>query len=122
MKIQFKVYKCFPRTAQIVWLGVTFAYLVLLQIIGIILAIQTRKVKIKLLNDSKYIAALIYISSIALLLIMIMTVVPLNVINVKEGVFSGSLLVATTIFLVLIFIPKVGYARIFLYACYAANS
>ena len=112
MAIQFKVYKCFPRTAQTIWLGVTFAYLALLQIIGIILAIQTRKVKIKLLNDSKYIAALIYISSIALLLIMIVTLLPLNLINVKEGVFSGSLLVATTIFLALVFIPKVGYTYV----------
>ena len=107
--IQFKVYQCFPRPAQTIWLGVTFAYLALLQIIGIILAVQTRKVKIKLLNDSKYIAALIYISSIALVVIVIITVVPLTLINVVEGVFSGCLLVATTFFLVLVFIPKVGY-------------
>ncbi len=101
------IYQCFPETIQTIYLVVTLAYLAILQIIGIVLAIQTRKIKIKLLNDSKYIAAVIYISSIALVLIAIVTLVPGTFINVIEAIFSGSLLVATTFFLGLIFIPKV---------------
>ncbi len=101
------VYHCFSGTIQIIYVVVTLAYLAILQIIGIVLTIQTRKVKIKLLNDSKYIAAVIYISSIALVLIAIVTLVPGFFINVIEVIFSGSILVATTFILGLIFIPKV---------------
>ncbi len=108
------IYQCFPETIQTIYLVVTLAYLAILQIIGIVLAIQTRKIKIKLLNDSKYIAAVIYISSIALVLIAIVTLVPGSFINVIEAIFSGSLLVATTFFLGLIFIPKV-YVMYYMY-------
>ena len=101
------VYLCFPETLQTAWIGIIFSYLALLQIIGIVLAVQTRKVKIKVLNDSKYIAALIYISSIALVLITAISQAPLTLIDLEEGMFSGCLLLATTMFLVLVFIPKV---------------
>ena len=42
-----------------------YAYLGVLQIVGILLAFQTRKVKIPgLIKDSKFVAAVVYISSI----------------------------------------------------------
>ena len=85
---------------------VIFTYLGLLQVIGIILAIQTRKVKVKLLNDSKYIAALIYISSIVLIIIAIIRFTLGDYINVTEVFYSGGLILATTAFLSLTFIPK----------------
>ncbi|XP_064390840.1 gamma-aminobutyric acid type B receptor subunit 2-like [Halichondria panicea] len=105
-RINQMVYYCISDTIQTIYVAVTLVYLAILQIIGIILAIQTRKVKIKLLNDSKYIAAVIYISSISLVLIAIVTIVPGIYINLIEAIFSGSLLVATTFSLGLIFIPK----------------
>lgn len=113
MRIDYKAYFCFTseNVIQTAFLFVTFAYLILLQIIGIILAIQTRKVKIKVLNDSKYIAALIYISSIVLVFITIVTFVIGNYPNVIEMIFSGGLLVATTAFLCLLFVPKVREIR-----------
>ncbi len=83
----------------------------ILQIIGIVdLAIQTRKIKIKLLNDSKYISAVIYISSIALFFTGSNVLIPDQFINIEEALFSGSILVGTTCFLALIFIPKVSNA------------
>ena len=85
---------------------VIFVYLGLLQLIGIILAIQTRKVKIKVLNDSKYIAALIYISSIVLVIIAIIRFTLRGFINVTEVFYAGGLILATTAFLCLTFIPK----------------
>jgi len=92
---------------QQIWLAVTFMYLALLQIIAIILAIQTRKVKIKILNDSKYIAAIIYSSSIALVIVVASTLSPIGLIDVVEFLFTGALIVATTLILALVFIPKV---------------
>ena len=107
--IMYLVWSCSVgnNSNNIVYITI-FAYLALLQIIGIILAIQTRKVEIKVLNDAKYIAALIYISSIAwLTLLVVAFVLPNGMINVTELFFSGGLLVPTTAFLCLTFIPKV---------------
>ena len=105
------VYQCYTETIHTIYLTVTFVYLAILQIIGIVLAIQTRKIKIKLLNDSKYIAAVIYISSIALFFIGSNVIIPDQFINIEEALFSGSILVGTTFFLALVFIPKVQYIQ-----------
>ena len=101
------VYQCYTESVQTIYLTLTIVYLAILQIIGIVLAIQTRKVKIKLLNDSKYISAVIYISSIALFFIGSIVLIPDHLINIEEAIFCGSILIATTFFLALIFIPKV---------------
>ncbi|XP_064391124.1 gamma-aminobutyric acid type B receptor subunit 2-like [Halichondria panicea] len=105
-RISEVVYQCYTETIHTIYLTVTFVYLAILQIIGIVLAIQTRKIKIKLLNDSKYIAAVIYISSIALFFIGSNVIIPDQFINIEEALFSGSILVGTTFFLALVFIPK----------------
>ena len=87
---------------------VIYVYIILIQIIGIILAVQTRNVKVKALNDSKYIAALIYISTIVWLFTgIVIFILPWNIINISEMIYSGGLLLAVTVFLCLTFIPKV---------------
>ena len=79
-----------------------------MQVAAIVLAIQTRRVKVKVLNDSKYIIALIYISSVVLLLLIVVTF-SLGVLNnVNEVLVSGAFLISATAFLSLIFIPKVN--------------
>ena len=85
-----------------------YIYIILVQIVGIILAIQTRKVKVKALNDSKYIAALIYISTITWVITgVVIFILPWNTINISELIFSGGIMVTVTAFLCLTFIPKV---------------
>ena len=84
-----------------------FIYLILLQVVGIILAFQTRKVKINVLNDAKSVAVLIYISSIVLVVIGLIKFFVRSYINVSAAIFSGGILVLATFFLALIFIPKV---------------
>ena len=87
-----------------------FIYLGLLQFVGIILAFQTRKVKINVLNDSKSVTALIYISSIVLVVIVLIAFTSRGYINISAGVFSGLIISLATTFLAIIFIPKVGLA------------
>ena len=84
-----------------------FTYLGLLQLVGIVLAFQTRKVKILILNDSKPVAALVYISSIALVMMVLITFTLRDYINVIAAVFNGGIIVLATVFLILIFTPKV---------------
>ena len=84
-----------------------FAYLALLEIVGIVLAFQTRKVKIPILNDSKYVAALIYISSLVLVVLLLITFAVSEYLNTIAGVFYGGILILATCFLGFIFVPKV---------------
>ena len=89
------------------WQIVVFFYLILLQVVGLVLAIQTRKVKLRGLRDSKYIAAIIYISSISIVVMALVTFALENFINIGTGIFVFCVFTLTTIFLVLIFVPKV---------------
>ena len=84
-----------------------FAYIALLQIVGVMVAFQTRKVKVSMLNDSKFVAALVYISNIVLVLLALVTFAFGGYKNVVAGIFCGGILVLATVFLILMFIPKV---------------
>ena len=78
-----------------------------MQLVGIILAFQTRKVRIPILNDSKSVTALIYISSIVLVVIVLITFILRGYLNVSAAMFYGGIILLATIFLIFIFIPKV---------------
>ena len=105
-----------------------FVYLGLLQLVGIILAFQTRKVKISVLNESKSVAALVYISSIVLVVIVLITFILRGYLNITGTMFSGGIILLATFFLALIFIPKVSpcliacslYSHIFMHLDYCS--
>lgn len=107
MRIEFVVWQCTADNNSNSINIAIFLYLALTQAAAIVLAIQTRRVKIKLLNDSKYIVALIYISGVTLLILMVVLFALGALINVNEFLVSGALLFATTSVLSLTFIPKV---------------
>lgn len=85
----------------------------MLQVVGLVLAIQTRKVKLRGLRDSKYIAAIIYISSISIVVMALVTFALDKYINIGTGILAVVIFALTTTFLVLIFVPKVKH----LYNC-----
>ncbi len=92
---------------SVIWLGLSFAYKALLQIVAMFMAFHTRKVKIKALNDSKAIAAIIYINSIVLVLMIVNSFVLEAYHNVHAALFGLASLVQATMFLGFLFIPKV---------------
>lgn len=100
-------FKVGRETLATIWIGLILFYVVFFQIVGLILAFQTRKVKIKLLNDSKYIAAMIYVSTVSVLVNAIALFIDSTLLNIVEVLFSGSLLAASTIFLAMAFLPAV---------------
>ncbi len=81
-----------------------------LQVIALVLAFFIRKVKVKGLDDSKYIAAAIYITSIVLAVIIVLTYSLKGFINVFAVVFSTGFLTGTTVILLLVFVPLVSIA------------
>ena len=85
---QFFILVCYEASSpNFFWQIFIFAYLVVLQIIGIILSFQTRKVKLQGLNDSKYIATIVYISSIVIVVLALVSFSLRTYINTGTGIF-----------------------------------
>ena len=100
----------------IIWLAVSYAYKGLLQLVAMFMAFHTRRVKIKALNDSKEIAVIIYINSITLALLAVVEFALNTFHEVYAALFGLGLIVGATLFLTLVFVPRVGIARI----CYVS--
>ena len=84
-----------------------FIYLGVLQIVGLVLAFQTRGVEISVMNESIFVAAFVYFSSIVFVALVIVNFALPSYINVSGGIFSGGILLLATMSLALTFIPKV---------------
>lgn len=105
-RIEYFVYVCTSNTV-LIWQGIVFGYKALLQIIAIFLAFGTRKVMIEGLNDAKYIAGIIYVTSIVLA-VLIVSFVTLEVyLNALAAVYSTGFTVLATLIMGFVFIPKV---------------
>ena len=94
-------------TAHDIFLGVLYGYKMLLQIIALILAFSIRKVKVKGLDDAKYIGATIYVTSIVLAVIIVATYSLRDIVNGFAALFSTGFIIGTTVILVLVFLPLV---------------
>ena len=93
--------------ASVIWLALLFTYKGLLQIVAMFMAFHTRKVTVKALNESLETAALIYINSIILVVLTVTEFVLYDYHDVYSALFGLALLIGATLFLSLIFIPKV---------------
>ena len=89
-------------------LGILYGYKMVLQVIALVLAFSIRKVKVKGLNDAKYIAAATYVTSIVLAVIIVATYTLKDFVNAFPALFCTGFLIGTTFILGLVFIPKVG--------------
>ncbi len=78
-----------------------------MQVIALIFAFTIRKVEVKGLDDSPFVIASIYVSSIFLAIIFVSSLTLKEYVNTYSAVFSTGYLVATTTILILTFIPKV---------------
>lgn len=79
-----------------------------LQIVALVLAFSIRKVKVKGLNDAKYIGTAIYVTSIVLAVIIVATYSLTDFINGFAALFSTGFIIGTTVILLLVFVPLVS--------------
>lgn len=79
-----------------------------LQVIALLLAFSIRKVKIKGLDDAKYIGASSYVTSIVLAVIIVAIYSLKDTIHGFAALFCTGFLVGTTVILILVFIPLVS--------------
>ena len=101
------MYIC-SSTARDIFLGILYGYKMVMQVIALVLAFITRKVKVKGLDDAKYIAAAIYVTSIVLAVVIVATYSLKDFVNAFPTLFCTGFIIGTTSILGLVFVPKVG--------------
>ena len=94
---------------SIIWIGVMFFYIIATQLVAVYLAFRTRKVKIKALNDAKYLAFIIYSSTVTITVMIIGAISLRDFLHADAAVFSTGVLLFTSLILGLLFVPKVNY-------------
>ncbi|KAL5469513.1 hypothetical protein EMCRGX_G030776 [Ephydatia muelleri] len=86
IQISHYIYTCHSDSLpSYYWFILLETYLGILQIVGIVMAFQSRKIKIAILNDSVCVGTLIYISSIATAAIVVTNYGLDGYLNVKES-------------------------------------
>ena len=80
----------------------------ILQIISLVLAFSIRKVKVKGLDDAKYIGAAVYVTSVMFAVIIVATYSLKDYIDGFTTLFSTGFLIGTTVILMLVFVPLVS--------------
>ncbi len=104
-------YTC-KSTALHITLGILYGYKGLLQVVSLLFAFQIRKVKVKGLNDAKYITAAVYETSVVLAVIVVSTYTLVEFVNIYPLVIGLGLLVGATGILIIAFVPIVSAASI----------
>ena len=95
-----------PRS--IIWIGIVFFEKFLVQAAAVFFAIRTRKVKIKVLNDAKWISVIIYVTSFVLAVMLIGVFALNDFLNSDAAVYSAGLIIVSLLVLCILFIPKVS--------------
>ena len=103
---KYFLYVC-ESDGQVVLYAVLFGYKGLLQALALLLAFRNRNVKVKGLDDSVYIAASIYVTSVVLAVNIVSTYTLMDYVNAYPAVVGMGLLLGTTAILGLVFIPRV---------------
>ena len=89
--------------------------------VALLFAFSTRKVKIKGLDDSVYIAAAIYVTSLVTAIIIFTNYYLREDVNRYAAVTSSGLLIGTTFILILVFVPVVRQSIIIYYYIHTNN-
>ena len=109
VKTRYFIYTCSSNgIIQLIILPTLFAYKGLLQLIALYFAFKTRTVNVKGLDDSKYIAFVVYIFSIFWVVFIVSVFALSRYTNTYAAVVASSALVCATSLLIIVFIPKVS--------------
>ena len=92
------IISCFPDECD-AWVTIIFAYLGILQLTAFIFAVLIRKVAIPVLNESKEISAIIYLTTILVFEMLIFSLLLGQYNDLQEGLLNSHLILATTVVL-----------------------
>ena len=89
------------------------------QIAALVLAVRIRNVKIKVVNDSKEIVVIVYFTTIAIVESFLLGLVLQDYNNVSEALSIGHVLLAASVGVGLIFIPKVSSTYLYTFIAFS---
>ena len=100
------IYK-YPSLVHQVFVGLLYAYKMFIQLAALLLALCTHNIKVKGLDDAKYIIAGIYITTINVLTSAMTTYALSEYLSTYTAMFVLLTFFATSLILALVYIPKV---------------
>ena len=103
----FYLYQCTSR-GRTIWLTFLSIQKCFLNVIVLFLAFRTRKVKMKGLDDSRFIIASVYVTSCILPITIIAMFTLGQFVTLYAAVIGGGFHIAVTSILILVFVPKVS--------------
>ena len=92
-----------------IFLGLLFAYKMVLQLIALVLAFCTNNIKVKGLDDTKYIITAVYLTTINIVLVMVTFYLLKGYLNTYTFMLTLLVFISTTTILGIVFIPKVTF-------------
>ena len=106
------VYAC-DSDGRIVLVILLYCSKILLQIFSLVLAFQTRNIKVKGLDDSKYIPSAVYISTIVLPLSLTAAFSLRTHVNAFPAVLSIAHFFGASSILIIVFVPRVRLKKLY---------
>ena len=91
-----------------IFIAILYGYKCLLQLIALLLAFRTRNIKVKGLDNAKFIISTVYITTIGIVLIAMASYLLREYLNIYTAVMTLSLFFSTSVIIGLVFIPKVS--------------
>jgi len=119
----FSIYMC-SSIARKCTLGVLYGYKVVFQAVTVIMALKTRKVKVRGLDDYREIIMATYLTSFVLVIVLIVNYTVEDMINTFISITSLSFFIGATAIILLVFVPKVTmlgfvtFLKCLLYLCW----
>ena len=109
--VKFFIYQCSSHLwIRYLMQAVIIFSMMILQLCALYFSFQTRKVKVKGLNDAKYIAMVVYITTIVMFATIILTfTLSSNTITTYVTVYGIGIWISATIILAIMFVPKVQH-------------
>jgi hypothetical protein len=89
-------------------LSVLYGYKIIPQILALIFSFTIRKIQIKGLNEAKYVAFAVYISSLVTTIIIVINFTLKDFINAFAAIFSTGFFIGNTAIILLILMPPVS--------------
>ena len=107
--VNFFIYQCSSQPwIRYLMQAILFFSMMILQLVALYLAFQTRKVKVKGLNDAKYTAMVVYFTTIIMFPTIILTFTLPNITTYSITILYGiGLWISSTTLLFIMFVPKV---------------
>ena len=106
VQYNFFVYIC-SSDARKYTLGILYGYKVVLQAITVVMALKTRKVKVRGVDDYREIIMATYLTSFVLVINLIVNYTVEDQINTFTAITALSFFIGATAIILLVFVPKV---------------